>query len=410
MKRFVCGWVLLAGCLGEDGGGGLAVTIRGEGHAWVQDQGTGRICESDCRLPVMVGPDDGRAVLAVGSPEQLIAVSCEPGSSGWCAASPGKELVVEVQGDPHAVFSLLADGPLGAVAFTAGSDLVLSTEAGLRRVGLDGAVRWEVAAPIYSQLVVAQNDLVIAGSQVTAYRSDGTRAWQSPLTAKQLATGAGTLAALTTDRVVVLSLDTGGERWSVAAPGATAIAVSGTGIVAVAMAMAGQIAMFDGAGTHGTDLPSPGLVKQLAFDGDDLLVAAVQAPNAQRSGVIATSYVRLDRLGNVVSASPAMTSLGASGLAVSGTRVFTWSQRFVPWDIGMAFPAGLRVDALDAAGVAWTVDKPIHGNLTPHEMWFVDQLVPRNGACDHAGHCAVTATYTFGSGFTHDWLEVFSVL
>jgi hypothetical protein len=319
----------------------------------------------------------------------------------------------------------------------------------IRRVAVDGSVRWEVAshafgyvpsflgAPPPNMAVSATGDLYTLegeeishgtfGPAVVARHGDGSVAWMSPQTlASAVATMPdGGVVAMSREEVVRLAAADGSVVWTAAVADAVSVAVDSTGMIAVATT-AGTVARFDAAGTRLTpDWSLPwALPSSIAFDAQDFLVAQLVDPSrpdwsgTNFCGPGGRTLARLDRTGTAVFRVDEDCIEGLpSGLVPDGPDLFSFQPGEFQTDPHIApyfHPGGLtlRTYGLDGAQGAWTLSKPVLP--TYNGLMFTDATSATTAACDGHGRCAVAGTYALGLGSywpmdTSPWVEVLSV-
>ncbi len=399
----------------------LAITFDGEGQGWVQVEGpdaSSVVCTESCEVEMAwpAGMMDPQVVVHAGSPQQLVSTSCglETMTNRACTLSAREDLAlsVRVERDPHEVLTAFFDEAPVGVAFVPGGDLVVGTTTTLRRIGADGAQRWQIPRG-YARMIATTAQLVYVGPQVAAYHLDGTLSWQSAETATSLAaTAMGPVITTQDGRVVALAAADGAQRWQSGALDVDLIAIDGTGRIVAAPLVDGATTLYRFAadGTPLTPSWSATNVRAIGFDPGDRLIVSTVTPMPTGIGNPADpilAYLRFDVAGasTVLASAP---SVGHTGFGFAGAATFGWREVNALGRHQTAF-AGATLTAYDASGaVGWELRKGVAAQLYDFTPVVFDAVTVLGGACDGVGRCAVIGDYQ-GTTPSHNWLEVLSV-
>ena len=226
-------------------------------------------------------------------------------------------MTVTFNRDPGELGMLFPDREVAALAF-AGDDLVIASDADLRRVAVDGTVRWDLAGVQASAVAVSPTgDLYTIESNVVARSGGGNLKWQGVVASAIAASPDGDVVAITPTGVSRLAASDGSTVWSADVPHAASVAVDSTGMTAVATLDA-TVVRFDASGTRlmpDWALPWP-ISPSITFDAQDFLVVELVDP--QRPDWSGTNFcgpggrtlARLDRTGAWCSGSRKTVSAG----------------------------------------------------------------------------------------------------
>lgn len=381
----------------------INITFVGGGTGYIHPLG----CTGSCTRWVGYGTD---AVLrAIPASRFLGWQGACTGTDVICDLGPvvaGRDVAFLIEREERELYNHadLTEFAIDTGTFAVDGDLLLAGGGWVYRHAIDGAQRWMryVVAPGSRGRVISIKSLADAAyvlygdlpSQLIKLDSAGAIVWRRSLEATGGSSSAlavtpdGRLAVIDRDSVVVYTT-AGDVSWTQAVPGATAVAVSSTGIVAVASGT-GTVARFDAVGTPLTSWSLPGSVQyvQLAFDPQGGLVVHNAywgyATRLEPSTGAQTFMIALEASLNV-----------RNGLAITSSGEYLLARSHKTPTI-----LGAIIETRDATGaVTWSLDKagkhPADTNATP--------VILGDVACDGANHCAVFGISRGG------WVQVFTM-